>query len=216
MVTRYKAVKEFTKKLSPDDVVIFFGDRLCEEAYVNDRSGNFYYKAPSCDLAALALGIAMTSIKRVFVVTTDNVFLRFISTAFQMAVSQCKNIYYVLLVSGSYISAGGHPNVFYSSSHPQGLLFRMGFTSFIFDSYFKSSEKLEEMSNIISTMVGPASIIINVLPRKSTYKKIDKPNSFFINRLKKFLLDDKTAMFNPPPLDTFNLDTVKEKEINAI
>jgi len=201
MITRYKAVKEFTKRLDKSDIAVFAGHRLCEEAYVNDREGNLYIVDSLYPVVAFTLGLAVGTDKRVFLFTSDNVFLRDISAVAQMAVSNCKNLCYVVLSSGGYMSAGNHPNIFNSIVHPQGVMFRMGFTSYIFDDYFSKPERTKELRNIISTLVGPVSIIVNVSKKTSNYKKLDITNKESVARIEAVLSIPTTAVFTPPPLE---------------
>jgi len=209
MITRYKAIKELIKRFNESDVAIFVGNRLCQEAYANDREGNFYIPDIEPMAMSFTLGLSMATTKRVFLFTSDSMFLRGMSDAAQMAVSQCKNLIYVILSSGTYIEAGKHPNIFNSLSHPQGVLFRMGFTSFIFDSYYDNSLAMGELKSILDTLIGPVAILINVSTKSSTSKEIDKSTDFFLDRLRTFMSIEGTALFEPPPLehiDLFNLE----------
>jgi len=193
-------IKEFLKRLDESDIAIFAGKLLCEEAYVNDRVGNFYIPDTHGIVLSFSLGLAMCTDKRVFVFTTDSEFLRDVGSATQMAVSECKNLFYFIFSSGAYIESGKHPNIFKSMSHPQGVLFRMGFVSFVFDSYFRSSERMSELKGVMDTMVGPVSVLLEVGTKKGNNKPLDQDNLYFLNRFYKFIKDNDTAMFEPPPL----------------
>jgi len=200
-MTRYRIIKELLKRLDDSDVAIFAGKTLCEEAYVNDREGNFYIPDTHSIILSFSLGLAMCTDKRVFVFTTDSEFLRDIGSATQMAVSECKNIFYFVFSSGMYRESGKHPNIFRSMAHPQGVFFRMGFVSFTFDSYFESSERMSELKDVMDTMLGPVSIILEVNTKRGNNKSLDQDTLFFLNRLYKFIEDNNTAMFEPPPLE---------------
>jgi len=209
MITRYKALKELIKRLNDSDIAIFVGSRLCQEAYANDREGNFYIPDVESMTMSFTLGLSMATTKRVFLFTSDSMFLRGMSVAAQMAVSQCKNLIYVILSSGTYVEAGGHPNIFNSMSHPQGVLFRLGFTAFVFDNYYDNSLAMSELKSILDTLIGPVAILINVSTKKSTSKHLDKSVDFFLDRLHNFMNIEGTALFEPPPLerlDIFNLE----------
>lgn len=201
-MTRYRIIKELLKRLDDNDIAIFSGKTLCEEAYVNDRIGNFYIPDTHSIVLPFSLGLAMCTDKRVFVFTTDSEFLRDVGSAIQIAVSGCKNIFYFIFSSGMYRESGKHPNIFRSMSHPQGVLFRMGFVSFVFDSYFRSNERLSELKSVMDTMVGPVSVLLDVGIKKGNSKTLDQNGLFFLNRLYKFIQDDNTAMFEPPQLES--------------
>lgn len=204
-MTRYRIIKELLKRLDDSDIAIFAGKTLCEEAYVNDRVGNFYIPNTHSIILSFSLGLAMCTDKRVFVFTTDSEFLRDMGSATQMAVSECKNIFYFIFSSGMYRESGKHPNIFKSMAHPQGVLFRMGFVSFVFDSYFRSSERMSELKDVMSTMIGPVSVLLEVDTKKGNNKPLDQDNLFFLNRLCEFIKDNNTAMFEPPELDGIDI-----------
>lgn len=205
MITRYRALKEVIKRLNEPDVAVFVGKQLCEEAYVNDREGSIYITDPMFPAMSFTSGLSMATEKRIFLFTSDSYFLRDISSLAQMAVSNCKNVTYVLLSSGVYIEAGKHPNIFKSMMHPQGVLFRMGFTSFIFDNYFDNVVALGEMKGMLDTLIGPVAILINVSDKSSNSRSLDKSFVYFRDRLIKFIATEETAMFEPPQLDSVDL-----------
>lgn len=200
-MTRYRIIKELLKRLDDSDIAIFAGKTLCEEAYVNDRIGNFYIPKTHGVVLSFSLGLAMCTDKRVFVFTTDSEFLRDMGSAAQIAVSECKNIFYFVFSSGVYRDSGKHPNIFKSMAHPQGVFFRMGFISFTFDSYFRSNERMSELKDVMNTLLGPVSIIIEVDTKNGNHKTLDKDSFFFLDRLNMFIKDNDTAMFEPPPLE---------------
>jgi len=205
MITRTTGLKEITKRISRNDISIFIGDALCEEAYLNDRDNNFYIYSNYSIGLSFALGIALSTDKRVFVFSSDNLFLSDVSTSLQMAVSGCKNLFYVLFNSDVHLKAGGHPNIFSSLSHPQGMFFRMGFTSFVFDHFFSTVGGLKEMGEVMSTLIGPVVIFVSVSKKMGNRSLIDKPMSFFIKRLKNNLKVESTSLYNPPNINDIEL-----------
>ena len=198
MITRATGIKEFVKRLDPLDVVIFVGERICQEAYVYDADNHLYIINDYPTGLSFALGVALATDKRVFIIMSDNALLQDVSVFLQMAVSERKNLYCILFHSGYYLSAGGHPNIYHSISHPQGVFFRMGFISFVFDKYFSTPGGLKEMKNVIDTLIGPAFISVEVQKRLGRYKEIDKPMKFFLARFKNHLNTEGTALFEPP------------------
>jgi len=174
MITRTTVIKEILKRLDPTDINVFIGKSLCEEAYVNDYDTSFYIPDDYPIGLTFALGLALSTDKRVFVFSSDSLFLYDASAALQMAVSECKNLCYVLLNSGLYLGAGGHPNIFPTLSHSQGVFFRMGFTSFVFDAFFNIPGGLKEIKGMLDTIIGPTVIFVEVGKKRGKYKKLDK------------------------------------------
>ena len=119
---RYTALRILSSCLEDNDVAFFSGTGVCEEAFKYHRPGNFYLNEASSP-AAVATGAANGTNKRVFVFCEDYKFLEDLSTAGQMAVSKCKNIFYVILVSGQHIP--NMPTIFDSLIAPKGMLFNM-------------------------------------------------------------------------------------------
>jgi hypothetical protein len=201
MITRTTVIKEILKRLDPTDITVFIGAALCEEAYVNDCDTCFYIPNDYSIGLTFVLGLALSTEKRVFVFSSDSLFLYDASAALQMAVSECKNLCYILLNSGMYLGAGGHPNIFPTLSHPQGVFFRMGFTSFVFDSFFNIPGGLKEIKGMLDTIIGPTAIFVEVGKRRGNIKELDKPMSFFSERLKNNLNTEGTALFEPPNIN---------------
>jgi thiamine pyrophosphate-dependent acetolactate synthase large subunit-like protein len=64
---RYSVIKNFTNLLKDNDIVIFSGKNMCKEAYQYDKPGYFYIDDTFGLSVSFALGIAMSTDKRVFV-----------------------------------------------------------------------------------------------------------------------------------------------------
>jgi len=183
-----KAIKIMLSCIKDNDVIIFLGSGLCKEAYEYDRNGNFYIQDNNCNGLSLALGIAMNTNKRVFVFCTDSDLIKNISYMLNIAVSRCKNIFVVVLVSGKYQESGGQVNIFNSISSPKNLLFSMGFLVFDYTFHLKTKNTVKELNQLIERSIGPVVSIIKVSGGISDLENCDIPdNKLLINRIKEFI-----------------------------
>ena len=183
-----KAIKTMLSCIKDNDVVIFSGNELCKEAYEYDREGNFYIRDNNCNGLPLALGIAMNTNKRVFVFCTDSDLIKNISYMLNIAVSRCKNIFVVVLVSGKYQESGGQVNIFDSISSPKNLLFSMGFLVFDYTFHLKNKNTIKELNQLIERSIGPLVSLVKVSSGISNLKVCDTPNNkLLIDRTKKFI-----------------------------
>ena len=183
-----KVIQTMLSCIKDNDVVIFSGDELCKEAYEYYRDGNFYIRDNNCNGLSLALGIAMNTNKRVFVFCTDSDLIKNISYMLNIAVSKCKNIFVVILVSGKYQVSGGQVNIFDSISSPKNLLFSMGFLVFDYTFHLKNKGTVKELKQLIERSIGPVVSIIKVTGGLSNLESYAIPsNKLLINRIKTFI-----------------------------
>ena len=147
-----------------NDVVIVVGDGLCKEAFKYDRPGNMYL-TDACDIApSLSLGVAMTTDKRVFVVCEDDVFLKSFNSLTNLAVSKCKNLFYILLGSGRYQHSGGQLTILESITSLKGVLFNLGFLVHDYTNNFKNTDMVKDVGKIMSKAQGPMITMIDIEP----------------------------------------------------
>lgn len=199
---RYSIIKIFLSCLKDNDIVIFSGNNLSKEAYQFDREGNFYIDSVDEIAQSIALGVAMSTDKRVFLICEDSTFLKDFGCAAQTAVSKCKNIFYVILNSGYYQDEGKQPTIFNEISGIKGVLFNLGFVVHDYTLYFKNKESVAYMKNIINTIRGPLTIIIKIdIGVKNKLDNIKHSKVELKNRLHNFLTirEDGTSLFAPPP-----------------
>jgi len=150
--------------LKDNDVALVVGEDLCKEVFKYDRPGNMYI-TDACDIApSLALGIAMTTNKRVFIICEDHIFLRSFSSTPNLAVSQCKNFFYVILSSGRYQHSGDQPTILESITSLKGVLFNLGFLIHDYTNYFKDTNRTKEVEKILDKALGPMVTLIDVEP----------------------------------------------------
>jgi len=147
-----------------NDVAIIVGETLCKEAFKYDRPGNMYI-TNACDIApSLGLGVAMSTNKRVFVICEDHVFLKSFSSLLNLAISKCKNFFYILLSSGRYQHSGNQPTILESITSLKGVLFNSGFLVHDYSNRFKDINKAKNAKKVLDRGQGPMIVIIKTDP----------------------------------------------------
>jgi hypothetical protein len=189
---RLACLKYILKSLRSSDVALFVGDYMCKEAYQYDKDGFFYLPSVSGIGPSLALGMALGTDQRVFVFVNDDEFLKNFSTAPQIAVSKCKNIFYVIFVSGFYQSHNSVVTIFNELKAPKGIMFNLGFSVFDYTHYFKNKFFVSEVPLLIEGIKGPLALFISV-DLGVNKKLVDVPYSGveMCDRIAGFIKDNK-------------------------
>lgn len=159
---RQTIIKLFSSYLKENDLAIFAGNNICREAFFNDREGNFYIEDETGIGLSLALGIAMCADKRVFIFCDDYYLLKELSASVHIALSKCKNIFLVVLVSGEYQYSGHNPTIFNEINTPKSMMFGMGFITNDYTKHFSNAQRAKEVKNILKNLYGPLFIVIYV------------------------------------------------------
>lgn len=195
---RQSIIKLFTSYLNDNDLAIFAGNNICKEAFLHDRKGNFYIEDEIGIGISLALGIAMCTDKRVFIFCDDFYFLKELSASMQIALSKCKNIFLVILVSGEYQHTGRNPTIFNEIAAPKTVLFGMGFLINDYTKHFSSIQTSKSVKSILKNLYGPVAILIYV--NLGENKKVDKIGLTVMERMKRlteFLSVEGTSSYIP-------------------
>ncbi len=199
---RNTVVRKFLSLLKDNDIAIFTGKDMCEEAFKYDRQGNFYLTEVVDIAASLALGVAMVTDKRVFVFCEDWQFLREFSSSAQMAVSRRTNIIYVIFNSGEYQYVNNMPTIFNEFVAPRVFLSDLGFLVNDFTNYFKDKHGLDTLPDYIKHVKGPLAVIIKIQKgaRKNARAEISYSKQELVNRLMDFVGDDNlgTSLYTTP------------------
>jgi len=208
---RYTVIKKFINFLHDNDVAIFSGQEMCKEAYQYDRPGNFYIDEPFGITMSFSLGVAMSTDKRVFIFIGEGDLLRDRSAVAQIAVSNCKNIYLVVLDNGIYQSAGGQPTIFNSIVSKKGFFYNLGFLVQDYTKHFYN-RKFKQLQNIMNNLVGPVCIFMEVSKGiKKDLKNIKISKVDMKDRLVEFIKNKElaTSLFEPPNSEiVLNLDEI--------
>ncbi|MHA1833670.1 MAG: hypothetical protein ACTSV7_06725 [Candidatus Baldrarchaeia archaeon] len=196
---RYMVIREFLKCLNDNDIALFSGSETCKEAFQYDRKGNFYIIEPPEIVPSIALGTAMNTDKRVFVFIDDEHFLKDMGVSAQIAVSNCVNIFYIILRSGCYQSSGFQPTIFGGISGAKSFLFGLGFVVHEFSKYFED-RNFSAMKGFVENIKGPMAILINIDKGLKKGLKDIKKNIDLKSEIKNFIVDEDlgTSLFVPP------------------
>jgi hypothetical protein len=202
MYKRNFVIKRFMSILKDNDLAIFSGKELCEEAFVYDRPGNFYIENVDGIAPSVALGMAMCNDKRIFVFCEDWDFLREVGSAAQMGVSRVENIFYVLLSSGRYTFSGNQPNIFAGITAPKWVFSGLGFITNDFTHYMKNKSTMKELATYVERIRGPLVILMKTkdIVDKKEMKKVKYSPEKLAERIKKFVGDSNlgTSLYKPP------------------
>ncbi len=184
---RYPTIKRIMDSLEESDIAIFAGEDLCREAYTLHREGNLYITDVEGIALSMAIGMAVTNTRRVFVFCEDEIFLGNISSIVQLVVSKCKNIFFVLLVSGKYQSADNQPTIYESISSVMGMLFNMGCIVHKITHLLNDKHILKET---MKNLIGPLVIMFYI---EKGGKKIDNVDILKLNDFESFVrfINDK-------------------------
>ncbi len=211
---RYSVIKSFTNLLKSNDIVIFSGKDMCTEAYQYDKPGYFYINDVFGISVSFALGVALSTDKRVFVLVGEGDLLRELAVLGQVAVSKCKNIFVIILDNGVYQSAGNHPNIFDSFMSKKGFIYNLGCLVHDFTFHFKN-KYFVEVQSAVDRIRGPMIILIDVdkgIKKGTSDNKLTpiKQKNKFI----KFVQNKElgTELFTPPSFVT----TLKDEKIKSI
>jgi hypothetical protein len=191
------ALKHFISYLKENDVFIFAGEGMAEKGIPYIGEGRLFIRDKKGLGLGLALGIAMSTKKRVFLFCEDHYFLRSISSVSHMAVSKCKNIFVVLFVNNTYSFLGDYPTIFDSFSAPKSMFFYMGFMTHDYTKHFRTVAESKGLKKTIPTLKGPLIITIRMDSSKiSEDFKIENDAKNF----REFVMNEElgTSMYEPP------------------
>jgi hypothetical protein len=208
---RYSVIRILSQALEKSDIGIFIGREISKEAAALNRDGNLYIMDHE-QVFSMGLGIAMNTTKRVFIFCDDAYFLKSASEILQIAVSKCKNIFVVVLVSGFYCDNMKFPTIFKSIHSPVGMLFNIGFMIHDYKKHFKNSRNpTKEIKSIWQKVKGPLTVLIDVEIGGKVFLNNDNIEQKSIALISDFIKDNNIVGYNytPPPI-VFN-DIVDEE-----
>jgi len=199
---RQKIIKLFTSYLNDNVLIIFAGNNICKEAYLYDRPGNFYFEDETGIGLSLALGIAMCTDKRVFVFCDDYYFLKELSSSVHMAVSKCRNIFLVVLISGEYQHTGHNPTVFNEINAPKTLMFGAGFLINDYTKHFSDVATSKSVKKMLPNLYGPLFIAIYIdLGENNKAVAVGLTITERVERLADFLSTTDTSLYEPKEIN---------------
>jgi len=212
-MNRQQVIKILLNSLEDGDISVISYD-LCEEAFKFDRDGSFYITKSDTIAGSLGLGLALGTDKIVFIFTSDNEFLKTFGMASQIAVSKCKNIFYVILHNSVYNSLDNYFNIFSGITSPKGMFFNIGFLVHDYTNYFQNKTLQKSIPKIVKNVRGPLAILVEVDKKlKADLVKISYSEIELKDRLMTFMSnsDLKTSLFEPPKIFTTKELEIKEE-----
>ncbi len=196
---RYSVTRILNGALEKGDVGIFAGDDVCKEAFAYHREGNLYLPDDE-GVFSLGLGLAMNTLRRVFIFCDDAYFLRNMGEILHIAASKCRNIFVVILVSGVYSGSAKHPTIFKSIHSPIGMLFNMGFMVHDYKRHFKNSRNpIKEIRAIWQKVRGPLAVVIEVEYSTKCFSEDYPTEEKSLADIICFIQDKKTPAYNYIP-----------------
>jgi len=184
---RFTLNRLFLSLLNDNDVVVITGKGLCEEAYRYDKKGYFYIKKSNGIASSVALGIAMNTDKRVFVLCSDYEFLKEVGAAPQIGASKCRNIFYVLFDEGIYSDDGGVPTIFRELPSPLSIFFNCSFGFSDYSNFFYNKGSLKTLKSTLDMSEGPRVINIKVSKGRGKFDVLPYSEIEIKNRINEFI-----------------------------
>lgn len=188
---RYVAIRNFLECLNDDDLIVCSGEGISREVYEYDKKSYFYVLDSFGMALSLALGMAVSTDKKIFVLVDDADFIAGLSSAVQMTISQCKNIFCVIFNSGYYQNY--ESNLFSISGNVKTmkvLLYGLGFVFYVFNGHFKTKKSRENVKSILNNVVGPIAILIDVdVGLNNKLKELDFSKECIKDRICNFIND---------------------------
>ena len=159
---RHSVIRLFNTVLLDDyDIAIYTGSEMCKEAYAYDRPGNFYLKDNFGLAVSLAVGLAMSTTKKVFVFTGEGDFIRELASGIQAAASKCRNLNIIILNNKVYSAAGELPNLFKNMNSTRAMISSFGMFVHDYTDYFNDKTH-KQLISFLDEFKGPLTIFIDV------------------------------------------------------
>jgi len=192
-MNRSRVIKVLIKAMSKGDVGIFAGRPICAEAINSDRPGNLYLSR-GAGAVSMAVGMAMSVERRVFVFVSDEHFLMDLGELAHAASSKCDNLYVVLLVTGNYSLDTTPPTIYDTMPSMHGVLFNMGFIVHDYRRNFENNKNpVKEIRATLKKVRGPLAVIVRVANKVSSGVDIDEKKS--IRNITKFIKDKSISPY---------------------
>lgn len=202
-MTRKKVLNGLKQILDEESVIFCVGEGLVNEVDFSDMPGLFTFSNEHLDVLSVAVGVAIATERRVFVITEDSYVLRHFASILQAAVSKCSNLFFIVLVTTQYTVGNNLNTLFNYLRSVKGILFSSGMLTHDYTAYFETKASLKKVREVIRTSRGPAVGLINISNLK-TYGSFENNNNHF---LPTFLSTPYKA--EPlPVMPGLNLDTI--------
>lgn len=193
-------LKLFTGLFKSNDAIIVAGSSFCKELSTFVNIPNFMFVEDEDGVAAaMALGVALGTPKRVFFLCEDYYALKCLDTLSNLAVSRCSNLFVIVFATKVYPDLEFCPTIYGSLSSLKGMLFNMGFKAYGYTGHFTNVQQSKTtMKNILKNLKGPAVGIIELSPRAKPVSA-NFNHTKMVDAFKDLVVSDiGTSLFNPP------------------
>jgi thiamine pyrophosphate-dependent acetolactate synthase large subunit-like protein len=189
-------VRKFCEFLTPSDIAVFGSNSISAEVSELYKPGHFYILDSSAFAVSFALGLAMSTPKRVFVFIGEGDILRNFGIINQISSSKCQNLFVIILNNGCYQDAGGFPNIFNNAISILATIFNIGCRTFNLTKDFDRKE-FKHVNHFFDRGQGPMVVIVGVEKSKSNYDNTIPKND--IREFIEFVRDNTiaSALYNP-------------------
>ena len=183
-MTRSKAMSGLLKIIQKNSIVFCVGTELIGESKFENYPGFIGVTDIYIDYLAVALGVAMASTHKVVVICDDAYLLSHLTTLSQIGISECTNLYILIIRTNSYSNNLLQPTLTHSIRSLKGVLFNFGVLVHDYTPYFKDSHSIKSVVPIFKKSLGPLLANIDVDNLKLYNKKnIDTDWQAFRNYL---------------------------------
>ncbi len=159
---RSETIKIILNCLSDKDIALFTTGMISREAFdIKDRKGNFYMIGSMGLISSVGLGMALNTIKRVFIIDGDGSILMDMGTIATIGLQKPSNLVHIVLDNESYQSTGEQP-----SASKTAQLDKIAMNSgYVYSTEVKETERLKVVLKDIVDKIGPFLILLKVLER---------------------------------------------------
>jgi len=207
-MNRKKFLNNVKDLVFENDIVFCIGQSLCNEAPELSK-GTVFINDTHTDILSVALGVAMTTDKRVLLILEDQYLLSNFNAVFQIAVSKCTNLYLIVATSTLYTHEVAQTNLFNSIRSMVGVLVNTGMLVHEYSKYFETKKSLKLLKDIYSRTIGPVISFVVITNNRLYTTCGDTRNLEELNTLSEFI-KDKSLETSLTEVNTpfFNLESI--------
>jgi thiamine pyrophosphate-dependent acetolactate synthase large subunit-like protein len=159
---RSETIKIVLNCLNDKDIALFTTGMISREAFdIKDRKGNFYMIGSMGLISSVALGVALNTIKRVFIFDGDGSILMDMGTMATIGLQKPSNLVHIVFDNESYQSTGGQPSVS-KTAQLDKIAMDSGYVCSI---EVTATERLKVILRDIVDKKGPFLVLLKVLER---------------------------------------------------
>ena len=163
---RKKALGYLGSVVNETDALILIGATVCGACSFKESSNVALLLDEQVDYFSIMLGLSMISEKRFFLVCEDRYFLRHFGTILQVAVSKCKNIFIIVMVTEEYSEYDHLPTIYKGIRSMKGVVFNLGILSHDYTAYLKNKSTSKQLSDILKNTIGPVIGLVTISDTK--------------------------------------------------